>query len=412
MLAPMRFIVPCIVGVALVAVVLLVYRREHSPRQESAPPLQRVWVFEAPRPGSVVATPCITRDSIFLAAAHTHGLSPYGAVYSVDPATGKQKWVFDSHGEMLPTASSPIVADGRVLVGEGMHANFSCRLRSLDSATGHEQWAFPANDHIEGGATVVGGRAIFPAGNDGLYAVDLASGKLRWNFRADLHIDSTPCVADGRVYCGSGKSRRFANFQVVCLDAATGHPIWRTPVDLPAWGTPVVAGSRLFIGLGNGRLNEPAQPPEKPAGALACFDSGSGKELWKIRTGDAVFGTPAVVADRVVFGSRDGNLYGASLDGTDIFHITIGGPVVGGIASDGRRAFAVSVNGTIVCVRSDTGKEMWRHELGQTDASPEVFASPVFAGNRLYVAAEMRHGGVGVISLFCFEITSRDGSDS
>ena len=135
-----------------------------------------------------------------------------------------------------------------------------------------------------------------------------------------MHIDSTPFVANGRVYAGSGTSRRFPALQVVCLDAATGKPIWRTRVNLPAWGSPVVAGDRVFVGLGNGRLTEAAQ---SPAGALACFDANTGKELWSFPVPDAVFGRPAVASGRVVFGSRDGNLYGLTFDGKEAFRIAM-----------------------------------------------------------------------------------------
>src|SRR5438445_612831 len=87
-------------------------------------------------------------------------------------------------------------------------------------------------------------------------------------YLAALHIDSTPEVVGDRAYVGSGTSRRYQNYQVVCLSAATGNPVWRTPVSLPAWGNPLVAGGRVYIGLGNGRLTESARPPETPAVAL------------------------------------------------------------------------------------------------------------------------------------------------
>lgn len=400
----MRLIIPSLVGVALVLAVLLAVRLERpdSPSPPTGPRL--AWVFEAPQPGSVVAAPCVTGDAIYLAATRAGGLRLGGVVYAVDPSTGKTKWSFDAAGAMLPTASTPFLADGRLFVGEGMHADFACRLRCLDSAGGRERWAFSTTDHIEGGPVVFGDTVLVASGNDGLYAVDKNTGNFLWNFRADLHIDSTPCVSDGRVYVGSGKSRRFQTYQVVGLDLQTGNPVWRTPVDLPAWGSPIVVGNRLFIGLGNGRLNEPAQPPETPAGSLACLDTASGKMLWSFRTGDAVFGRPAVVGDRVVFGSRDGNLYVLSLEGQELFRLPMGGAVVAGIATDTGSVYAVSVDGRVVGVDPVNGSELWRHELGGPTAQPQVFAAPVVASGRLYVAAEMVTGGCGIVTLFCFEL--------
>src|SRR5947209_832371 len=90
-----------------------------SPKPAPPPPEptgpHRVWTFEAPEPGSVVAGPVVTPDAVFLAAAHARGFRQHGAVYALDPATGKPKWVFDADGDMLPTASPPLVAGGRVV---------------------------------------------------------------------------------------------------------------------------------------------------------------------------------------------------------------------------------------------------------------------------------------------------------
>jgi outer membrane protein assembly factor BamB len=346
----------------------------------------------------------VTADAVFLAAAHARGFHQSGAVYALDPATGKPKWTFDRDGQMLPTASTPLLAGDRLFVGEGLHGHFACRLQCLDPATGQPWWASPTGDHIEGGAATDGESVFFPAGNDGLYALDARTGAPRWNFRADLHIDSTPCAAGDRVFVGSGRSRRFNNFQVVCLDAKSGHPVWRTPVELPAWGSPTVSGSRVFIGLGNGRLTTSAQPPETTAGALACLDRGSGERLWTFPTGDAVFGRPVAGDKRLVFGSRDGNLYGVTGDGAEGFRVPMGGPVVAGVAEAQGRVYTVSVPGRVVCVESATGHEVWRHELGRSGVEPLAFAAPVVAGNRLYVAAEMRTGLTGIVTLFCFEL--------
>jgi outer membrane protein assembly factor BamB len=327
-------------------------------------------------------------------------------VYSLDPNSGKPRWTFDRDGEMLGTVSSPALAGGRLFLGEGMHANFACRFYCLDAATGKPAWEFQTGDHIESGPAVAAGTVFFAAGNDGVYALDADTGKRKWNFRADLHIDSCPWVENGRVYIGSGPSRTFPTTQAVCLDVSTGHPLWRTPVKLPAWGSPVVAGNRVFVGLGNGRLMQPARPPETPAGALACFETATGAELWTFPVGDAVFGRPAVVGDRVVFGARDGNLYGVSFEGKELFRVALGGPVMASPTAAGERVYAVSVPGRVVCVNPADGAEVWRYELGQRGAKPEAYAPPRVSGRRVVAAAEMKRGdeGVGVASLFCFEM--------
>src|SRR5207237_1183559 len=151
------------------------------------------WIFQAPDPGGVVAAPLVTPDAIYLAAYKARGFRLAGTVFALDPATGRQRWAFTDGGEMLSTASSPALAGGRLYVGEGMHANFACKLYCLDPAAGTKLWAFPTGDHIEAGPLVAGGTVYFSAGNEGVYAADAATGTQRWNYRDDIHVDTTPC---------------------------------------------------------------------------------------------------------------------------------------------------------------------------------------------------------------------------
>src|SRR5262245_12627727 len=153
------------------------------PPEPSGPRL--LWTFEAPEPGFVVGAPVASGEAIYLAAGHPRGFQQNGAVYALDPITGKSKWVYNNSGAMLHTASTPLLAWRRLFVGEGLHNNFSCRLHCIDSRTGHALWNFPTTDHIEGSAALAGDLVVFPAGNDGLYAAQAETGKEKWNFRAD-----------------------------------------------------------------------------------------------------------------------------------------------------------------------------------------------------------------------------------
>jgi outer membrane protein assembly factor BamB len=170
---------------------------------------------------------------------------------------------------------------------------------------------------------------------------------------------------------------------------------------LPAWGAPVVEGGRVFVGLGNGRLTEPAR---EPAGGLACLDAQTGAVQWTFPVADAVFGRPAIAGERVVFGSRDGNLYGLTFGGKEAFRVPMGGPVMAPPVADGGRVYAVAVPGRIICVDGADGRELWRYELSQRGAEPKVYSAPRIMGRRLYVAGELMAGQAGVICLHCFEL--------
>ena len=397
----------------LVAVVLLAvgagywFRRPTPPPDTGGKPTV-LWVFEAPRAGAVVAAPHISPDGIHLSAVHADGFKLQGTVYAIDPDTGRRRWSFDDNGAMLPAASAPASADGRLLFGEGMHANFVCRLRAIDAGSGGPVWSFTANDHIESGPRLRDGRAYFAAGNDGVYCLTAATGQPVWHFTGDLHTDSSPAVEGGRVYVATGPSRRFRTCEVIALDAANGQPRWRTPVSLPAWGSPVAVGDAVYVGLGNGRLTKAAEPPEVPAGGMVRLDAGrEGETAWTFRTPDAVFVAPTVLSGVVAFGCRDGHYYGVNADtGTERFRVPMGAAVMADSATDGRVLFACSTAGRVCALSPADGGVLWQYELKDAAHGPVVVYAPLrYADGRLYVAGAVNpNEGFGGVFLFCLTV--------
>jgi outer membrane protein assembly factor BamB len=364
-----------------------------------------VWEFEAAEPGGFVATPWINGDAIFATALHMRGFRLAGRAYAIDPATGRKRWEFDADRTMLPTASAPVLADGRVYFGEGMHANFSCKFRCLDAASGAPLWDFDTTDHIESTPTVIDGVVYFGAGNDGLYALDARTGRRLWQSAGDLHIDASPWVGGGKVIVGSGPSRRYKTLCVTALDARTGRRLWQTPTPLPAWGSPRVADGRVFVGLGNGRLTEGAKPPEVPAGALLCLAEDDGRVLWTVPAADAVFQQPTVAGDRVYFGSRDGHLYAVQArTGELVFKLPMGGPVIAPPAIADGFVYVVTMNGRVRSLRAEDGRERWAFDLAlHTHARPLVVAAPRTVGGRLYLATEIQTGATSSAILYCLQ---------
>jgi outer membrane protein assembly factor BamB len=306
---------------------------------------------------------------------------------------------------MLATASAPVLADGRLYVGEGMHGHFACHLYCLDPKSGGQTWAAETTDHVESTATVADGLVYFGAGNDGVYAVDAATGKERWRFSGDLHVDARPFVSNGRVFVGSGPSRLYKTLQVVALDAKTGTVIWRADTDVPAWGSPTASGGRVFVGLGNGRLMEGAKPPDTPRGAVVCLDEATGEQRWRFDAKDAVFQQPTVDGERVYFGSRDGNLYCVrAADGKRVYEVPMGGPVIAPPTVADGKVYAVTVGGHLRCLEASDGRELWAWDLkARVKHDPLVFGAVRVVGGRVYVAAEIQTGGGGSAGVYCLQ---------
>ncbi len=396
----------------LAAVALLVLRRDRSAdsqrRQETAPEV--VWTFEQPESGAIVCAPVVDGEHIYAAAVRDNALAPSGVVYCLDRRRGKLRWTFDDDGAMRQTISTPCLSGGRIYVGEGMHGNDVCKLYCLNAASGRKLWQFVTGGHIESSPCVAESAVFFGSGDDGLYCLDAVSGAKRWQFAGQWHIDVSPVVVDGRVYAGSGVSRLYRMTEIFCLDAASGRPLWRTPSELPVWGSPVVDGGQVFFGTGTGRLIRSAEPPDKPAGALLCADAATGQLCWTAHFADAVFGRPAVDAERVYFGGRDGCCYCLDRrDGRRVWQTDLGSPIVTRPALVEGRLTIVASAGQIACLDAGNGQVVWTFDLAShTQTRPQLLSSPLvvreneaMGGRLLYFGSELKNGVRSTAVLYC-----------
>jgi outer membrane protein assembly factor BamB len=400
-----------LVGVMLaglaVAVPLAMPRKRAA--EKHAPTV--VWTFEQPERGAFISTPVVDEVYIYAAGIRDHAFRPSGVVYCLDRRRATLCWKFDDDGKMQHTISSPALAGGRLYVGEGMHGNEVCKMYCLDAASGRKQWHFVTGGHIESSPCVAGGAVFFGSGNDGLYCLDSVSGKKRWQFCGGWHIDVRPVVVDGRVFAGSGVSRLYHTTEFFCLDVASGKPLWRMPTELPVWGSPAVDKGQVFFGTGTGRLTQSAELPEKPAGVLYCADVATGQLSWSVRLDEAIFGQPAVDAEHVYFGARDGRCYClARRDGRRIWQADLGSPIVTAPALRAGRVIVIASGGQVTGLDAGSGQTVWTFDVaGHTQTQPQLLSSPVVvtedeAEGRhqfIYFGAELRMSLRSTAMLYC-----------
>jgi outer membrane protein assembly factor BamB len=382
---------------AVIAGSALWWWKNHHNTSVAEPRVQVVGAFEALERGALIGSPCVTEDRVYLGAVRDTGLQPTGAVICLDRATLKPLWTFDDGGKMLHMFSSPTVANGQLYIGEGMHANFDCHLYCLDTATGQKRWAYSTGSHVESTPVVVGDRVIVGAGDDGVVCLNAENGSPIWKLDRPAHVDSTPIVTDGVVFAGSGISRRIpADAAVYALDLQTGRIRWRTPMDLPVWATPALSENTLFVGLGNGRLLEGPRPPEAPAGAVVALDITNGRERWRFRGCDAVFGQPAVDDKLVFVGSRDGKCYALDRSSGQLaWAVDCGSQVVAGPVWAGDILVVAASGGRVLGLDPSTGKACWQFEVPrQPHGDARILAPPAIYRHGdhflLYVSTEIR----------------------
>jgi outer membrane protein assembly factor BamB len=381
-----------------------------QPRVTTADPFEVVWVFYPPERGAIISTPLVAGNRVYVGAIRDAGLASYGVVYCLDQATGKEVWKFDNDGEMLHMYSSPCLADGRLYIGEGMHANHACKLYCLDAKTGQYLWHYETRSHIESTPCVVDGKVFFGAGDDGVYCLNAATGVFCWQFCDSVHVDTNPTVVGKCLYGGSGGSRQRKFTGIFCLSTEDGTVLWRKPTELPVWGTPTVAGDRVFFGLGNGRLTKSAEPPEKPAGTLLCVSAKTGDPLWHYAVSDSVLVKPTVDEQHVYFGARDSCCYCLTRDdGRLCWKEDVGSPVVTGLALREKHLYVVASEDPVGRLEIDTGNLTRKFSVAaQSQTKPRLLSSPIAVPEdttkqhyRIYFGAELRNSVSSFPALYC-----------
>lgn len=320
-------------------------------------PPTRLWTFEPPERGAILASPLVAEDRILVPVIRDSGEHAFGVLYCLDRRSGKPVWRFDDGGHMQQSFSSPCLANRRLYFGDGLHQDLHGKLYCLDAATGKKMWDFATAGHVESSPCVAENQVFFGAGDDGVYALDAVTGRQTWHRALGAHVDTSPAVVGHAVYAGSGTSAAFKKTEVFALDVHDGHTIWHTPTDLPVWGSGTVDDGHAFFGLGNGRL---IVHPKNPAGAVVCLDAASGHESWRWRGHEAVFDRPTVHGHHVYFGARDGFCYCLNRGNGQVqWQADLGSPVIAAPALLNGRVYAVASDGRLCRFQADTGQLDW-----------------------------------------------------
>lgn len=376
-----------------------------------------VWTAK-PGPGSIVSSPLIEGDRVYVAAIQGAGLSTFGVLYCLERDSGKQIWKFDAEEELKQVFSTPCLAEGKIYIGEGLHENHGCRFFCVDAATGKEVWRFETQSHTESSPCVADGKVFFGAGDDGLYCLDAASGKKLWQFQPGLHVDASPTVVGKRLYCGSGVSRMLKDTEMFCLNIDDGTPVWRVPADLPVWGSPAAAGKHVYFGLGNGRFDKSG---DAPAGAVLCLDAESGQRIWRCDVPDAVLVKPAVDEHSLYFGARDHAVYCVDRhDGRVVWKQDVGSPVVASprlarctCCRGTSNVYALGSAGQVCCLDPLTGRLHWKFDVSKdAGENAQLFSTPAVLVRRegegdrrriFFGAALTSSVGVSSARVYCIE---------
>ena len=248
------------------------------------------WTYNAHR--CTAASPAVDGHSVYMSFlnappcnATRGGLD--GQVVAFNADTGKVRWRL----KIGPTESSPLVANGRVYVGD-----WRGNVYSLDAETGKIQWTFRTSGRVKGAAALSGNRLFIGSYDSHVYALGARTGKLIWRASAQQRLGhrgqfyATPAIAYGRVYVGATDGK------VYSFGAASGKLRWSHGTGGYVYGSPAIWRKRVYVG--------------SYSKTFFCFDAATGDVVWKFKANGPISGSATIVDGVVYFATLKRRTYG------------------------------------------------------------------------------------------------------
>jgi outer membrane protein assembly factor BamB len=369
------------------------------------------WVFTDGKPNFPVtfwSSPFVSRGRLYVGGGV---LSPFGTrgyiyclnPFEIDAITRKPKVIW-KHKVRTLVFSSPSLARGIVVCGEGTHTDTGARLYALkatsDRPEGRRIWRFQVPGTVEASPCVVGRSVYFGAGDD-FYCLDLDTGRQRWKATI-IDVLSSPAFANGMIYVGSGRSgrarpenRHLQGQQLLGLAANTGQIRWRRKLPFPCSSPVTYVDGRLVAGAGKGSF---VLRQAGSAGQVICHDAATGRPLWSRSLPGNVLAAIPVQQGLVHVACRNGRYYLLALsDGRLLWEYKCGRALLASPVVSGDRALLVSCRGMAHCVDFKRKTILWKLDLpraGGLEKTSQVFSSPVLVDGGIYA-------GLGSRGLIC-----------
>jgi outer membrane protein assembly factor BamB len=361
-----------------------------------------------------------------------------------DPKQITPTWAKGGQVLRLPTVSSPAVADGKVILGGGMHDSPGAALFCYPANGGYALWVLELNGplmHMEASPAVANGRVYAGGGAAGVLCLDLntvtldgkemavsevparqaarlkelqakyeeekkkdpdfaiapteaamlkpvpktvwTQGQKRW------HVDAPVLVAGDKVLVGSAflDKEKEGDRALFCLDAATGKELWRAPLTHNPWGGPSLAGDAVIV-TGSSTAYT-TKDLETAKGEVAAIDLATGKERWRKAVPGGVLGCAAVTKDAAVFAATDGKVRAFDLkDGSRKMIYDAKAPIFGPPAVVGDTCYVADLKGIVHAIDLKTGAATWTLDLGKEPVKlPGAnYGGVTVHGGKLYLA--------------------------
>jgi outer membrane protein assembly factor BamB len=300
-----------------------------------------------------------------------YAASRAGEVEAIDPATGKTRWVAETKAEL---SAGPGVGGNMVVVGTN-----DGDVIAFDTS-GKRLWKTGVSGEVLAAPVVSGDRVIVRTVDGRLRSLEAATGKEQWSAeepvpRLSLRGAAPPVLAGETVLAG------FDSGKVVAVALANGDVLWQSQVSTPRGRSEL---ERLADVDGAVRVEGEDGYAVGYQGRVVMFALDTG-QVWWGRELSSYRGL-ALDADQLYVATSDGSVVALRRrDGTVLWQQDglkrrgLGTPAVVG------NAVAVGdFDGYLHWLDRDTGKFVAREQPG----GDRISASPVVDGNRLFVIDE------------------------
>ena len=349
----------------------------------------------------------------------------------------------------LPVVSSPALAEGKLVFGDGMHQTDGASLHCLAADTGMSLWRLSLPGqlvHIEGAPCIAKGRVYVGGGHAGVVCVDLnrvtlagqeqtlaaaqavidkrwkelavqyeidkkkdpdfaippsddalpkpapkvlwQKGQGAWHVDAPLALTADSVLA-ASAYLDHEKSGERA---LVCLSADTGTLRWKTPLALNPWAGATIADNTAAGTAIVGGSSIRFDPKEIPSarGDVTAINLANGQVRWHVEVAGGVVSPIAVQTGLAVLTSTDGKVRALNVaDGKPRWEHIGGAAFFAGPAIAGDVVYVADLNGIVQALSLADGRLLWKLDLAADPAiaaSGMIYGSPVVQSGRLYLA--------------------------
>ena len=255
--------------------------------------------------------------------------TPDGVLVAIDEASGE---VLRQQRFSTVALSAPTVADGHIYV-----AVDGKTIRSLDAATGEQEWSWD----VPGGVTsqyptIAEGKLFISDDATSMHAVTISTGQTVWS-TPPIQAHRLSAYRDGKLFAPGADGR------VIALDAATGSVLWETDPGSTQALNLISTESAIIVGTEADRVR--ALDPETGAeiwsiltptlsnsphasgmslyvevdeGVFAAIDIATGKEIGRTDAASGAGSTLAITGDLLVISGRSGpvRVFGPSVPAT------------------------------------------------------------------------------------------------